>query len=109
LKNNKSLNNEINRICESIVKTDNTNIIEKENKMLKDKLESIDKKFDIIIKENNNIKSLIEIKTRNFSKIQTELETFKKNFNEFNNKKQKNNPIKSKKKMSELLRMGKNA
>ncbi len=102
-KNNKSLNNELNRICESIVKTDYTNMLKNENKMMKDKLESIDKKFDIIIKENNNIKSLIEVKTKHFSKMQTALNSIKNDMNKLKNK--KHNPVKTKKKKSELLRM----
>ncbi len=74
--------------------------------MLKEKLDSIDKKFDIIIKENNTIKSMLTTKTKFLSKIQTDMEIMKKEINTLKYKKAKKSPIRVKKKMSELLRMG---
>ncbi len=106
-KNNENLNNYISKLYEDSIKSESHNNLEKENKFLKEKLNSIDKKFDTIMKDNHTIKSMIIAKTKSFSKIQSEVENLKKELNSLKSKKTNKSPIKKKKKMSELLRMGK--
>ncbi len=52
--------------------------IEKENKVLKHKLEEIDKKFETILKENKELKRLIKNKTIEIEKLNSEMLNFKK-------------------------------
>jgi hypothetical protein len=70
-----------------------------ENKVLLDKIENIDRKFNLIIKENKELKDLIRDKTNYISKINYEISNFNKEIKDLKNittkfiKFNKNNPI----------------
>lgn len=51
---------------------------EKENKLLKSKIEEIDKKFEVILKENRELKQLIKNKTEQFLRLHNDMDIFKK-------------------------------
>jgi hypothetical protein len=69
-----------------------TTKVEKENKLLKTKIEEIDKKFELIMKENKELKHMIRNKAEEYNKLQLEMNSFKKEL--------KNIKISNKKNMS---------
>jgi hypothetical protein len=76
----------------SQIKIENAQL-KQENIELKTKLDLIDKKFDIIIQENENLKKFIEKKSDNFEVMQNNLVRFEKILNEL---KDNNNSSKEK-------------
>jgi predicted nuclease with TOPRIM domain len=131
-KNNKFVNLEIENIykeagiaeeaktsCDNI-NSNNANSLKAEN-MLKHKFEDINKKFDFLIKENKELKKLIEFKTKGISKINTSMNLFRKEIANLKTAKpifkkktpiknttfNKSNKFKKEKDIDELLRLGK--
>jgi hypothetical protein len=70
----------------------------------------LDKKYDILIKENKNLKVLIETKTKNFKTINSKLDSFKRQIsamkNDDKNKTITFNQANKKSDMDDLMRMG---
>jgi hypothetical protein len=62
------------------ISNQNNNIskVEKENKILKGRIEEIDKKFEVILRENKELKSMIKNKTEEFNRLHLEMNGFKK-------------------------------
>jgi len=108
-KNNKIINNEIEKIYNKCFCHENKQI-QKENKILRDKIEMIDKKYDILINENKNLKMLIETKTKNFKTINSKLDSFKKQISAMKNgdkvKTITSNQNNKKSDIDDLMRMG---
>jgi hypothetical protein len=73
----------------------------------------LDRKYEIIIKENKNLKQLLEDRTKKFKTISTQLDTFKRQIDEMKESQRRNNNVsvsfnrKAKRKHTdELLKMG---
>lgn len=62
------------------ISNQNINIskVEKENKILKGRIEEIDKKFEVILRENKQLKSMIKSKNEEFNRLHLEMNGFKK-------------------------------
>ena len=112
-KNNKVINSEIDKIY---TKTfgDNPVVLTKENKTLCDKVEQLDKKYEILMRENKNLKILLEDRTKKFKTISTQLDTFKRQLDAMRDSQRKDNNMSvsynrkpKRKKTEELLKMGK--
>ena len=71
----------------------------------------LDKKYDILINENKNLKVLIETKTKNFKTINSKLDSFKRQISAMKNvDKTKTitfNQSNKKSDIDDLMRMGK--
>jgi hypothetical protein len=76
-KNNRFVNLEIENICREVSDKE-SNKTESNGGLLIQKVEDIEKKFDFLIKENKELKNLIQTKTKNICKIHTSMNLFRK-------------------------------
>jgi hypothetical protein len=111
-KNNKTINHEIDRIYTKTF-SDNPIIVKNENKTLCDKVEQLDKKYEILIRENKNLKILLEDRTKKFKNISSQLDTFKRQLDAMRDSQRKDNNVSvsynkkvRRKNTEELLKMG---
>lgn len=85
--NNKDILIELDNIIKDYNGEGNNLQLEKENRLLKNRIEEIDKKFEILIKENKELKRLIKTKTVVIDRLNLEMLSFKKELNSIKSRK----------------------
>jgi hypothetical protein len=92
-KNSQSINKEIEKVYN---KTINPLIKFKENRKLRNKVDILDRKFDIFIRENKSLKQLIDMRTQNLNNVNKTLKSFKNQILQ----------VKHKKTLNDMMRLG---
>jgi hypothetical protein len=118
-KNNRFVNMELENLCKEFTGVSDSKT---DSQMIKRKVDDIDRKFDYLIKENRELKKLIEFKTKGISKINTAMNLFRKEISNIkgirgpvfkkkscvkNTTFNKSNKFKKEKEIEELMRLGK--